>query len=321
MAKNKFLLALEGGGTRSQAALLDREGRVLHVSVSSDVNTNFVTFEQSQQAVLNAVNGALEAAGVSGEDVSRFVSALVGPRFGAETFGEVCPHAAYHYYSEKEVVFARAGIYRPHGVGVVAATGATAFGIRADDGREVMMGGWGSLLGDEGSAFAMGLMALRSAVRVFEGRDETPTRLIEAICRHYEIEPDNFRRGLVYLAYQKPLSRAEIGGLAAVVTGLAAQGDEAALRITAKVAGDLAALAMYVVRRLFDPAETFDVVVAGGLTNAGDLVLGPLRSQMAQAFPNAAIKIGVGEPAAALGRLALFDSPVDSPSGSPIEEE
>jgi hypothetical protein len=72
---------------------------------------------------------------------------------------------------------------------------------------------------------------------------------------------------------------------------------------------------------LFDPAETFDVVVAGGLTNAGDLVLGPLRSQMAQAFPNAVIKIGVDEPAAALGRLALFDSPVDSPVESPIEEE
>jgi N-acetylglucosamine kinase-like BadF-type ATPase len=202
-------------------------------------------------------------------------------------------------------------------VGIVAATGATAFGMRADDGREVMMGGWGSLLGDEGSAFAMGLMALRCAVRVFEGRDKTPTRLIEAICRHYEIEPDNFHRGLVYLAYQKPLSRAEIGGLAAVVTGLAEQGDEAALRITAKTAGDLAALAMHVVRRLFGAAETFDVVVAGGLTNAGDLILGPLRSQMAQAYPNAALKIGVDEPAASLGRLALFDSPVDSQ----IEEE
>ena len=311
MTKNKYLLALEGGGTRSQAALLDREGRVLHVSVSSDVNTNFVTFEQSQQAVLSAVKGALEAAGASGEDVGCFVSALVGPRFGAETFGEVCPRAIYRYYSEKDVVFARAGIYRPHGVGVVAATGATAFGLRADDGREAFMGGWGSLLGDEGSAFAMGLMALRCAARVFEGRDETPTRLIEAICRHYEIEPGNFRRGLVYLAYQKPLSRAEIGGLAAVVTSLAEQKDAAALRITAKVAGDLAALAMHIVRRLFDAEETFDMVVAGGLTNAGDLILGPLRSQMAKEFPNAMIKIGDEDPAAALGRLALFDNPIE----------
>ena len=116
----------------------------------------------------------------------------MGPRFGAETFGEVCPRATYRYYSEKDVVFARAGIYRPHGVGVVAATGATAFGMRADDGREVMMGGWGSLLGDEGSAFAMGLMALRCAVRVFEGRDWTTTRLTEAICRHYEIRTGQF---------------------------------------------------------------------------------------------------------------------------------
>ena len=38
------LLALEGGGSRSQAVLMDGEGCVLHTSQSSDVNVNFVPF-------------------------------------------------------------------------------------------------------------------------------------------------------------------------------------------------------------------------------------------------------------------------------------
>ncbi len=311
MSPSNYLLALEGGGTRSQAALLDARGNILYVCDSTDVNTNFVSFEQAQHAVQAAVKGALDAARVRGEDVKVFVSALVGPRFGPETFGELCPRAVFRYYSERDVVFARAGIYRPHGVALVAATGATAFGMRADDGRQAMFGGWGSLLGDEGSAYALGLEALRAAVRVFEGREQLQSRIVQALCEHFQLSPEDFRHGLIYLAYQKPLSRAEIGGLAAVVTRLAAEGDPLARRITAQAAADLAALALHAARQLFSPAERFDVVVAGGLTNAGELILGSLRAELARAYPQAELKIGVEAPAAALGRLALFDSPLE----------
>jgi N-acetylglucosamine kinase-like BadF-type ATPase len=184
LAIAEYLLALEGGGTRSQAALLNRSGNTLHTGEAGDVNTNFTTHQQAQMAVRQAVESTLSAAGVSGDSIGLFVSALVGPKFGAETFGDLCPNAEYHYYGERDVVFARAGIYRPHGVGVVAATGATSFAIRADDGRCASFGGWGSLLGDEGSAYAMGLLGLRCAVRAFEGRVDAPTRLIEAACSH-----------------------------------------------------------------------------------------------------------------------------------------
>ena len=302
-----YLLALEGGGTRSQAALIDSAGRVLQALESGDVNTNFVSFKQAQKAVLSSVAGALQAAEVSGESVSHFAAALVGPDFGAETFGRLCPHAVYHYYNERDVVFARAGFYRPHGVGVVAATGATAWGVRADDGRKAAFGGWGALLGDEGSAYAMGLAGLRAAVRAYEGRASAPTQLVEAICQHFNLTETTFHQGLIQMAYQKPLSRAEIATLAVIVTRLAQQGDLLALRITAKVSADLKALALHAARSLFIPAETFDLVLAGGLANAGELVLAPLRQGLAQEFPRAVFHIGNEAPAVALGRLALYD--------------
>ncbi len=307
MDKPGYLLSLEGGGTRSQAALLDFSGRLLQTSQSSDVNTNFVPYEIAQRAVLSAVEGVLEAAGVTGRQVSHFVCALVGPRFGAETFGELCPNAVYHYYRERDVIFAQAGIYRPHGVAVVAATGATAFGVRRDDGREVMFGGWGSLLGDEGSAYALGLAGLRAAARAFEGRESAPTGLVSAICNHFGIAEGNFHREMIYLAYQKPLSRADVAGVAATVSALAAAGDELALRLTRKVADDLANLALHAARRLFSPAERFDMVVAGGITRAGDLLLGELRRRLAAEFPLAFFQIGSEAPALAIGRLALAD--------------
>jgi N-acetylglucosamine kinase-like BadF-type ATPase len=88
---------------------------------------------------------------------------------------------------------------------------------------------------------------------------------------------------------------------------LAQQGDLLALRITAKVSADLKALALHAARSLFIPAETFDLVLAGGLANAGELVLAPLRQGLAQEFPRAVFHIGNEAPAVALGRLALYD--------------
>ena len=306
-SRSNYLLALEGGGTRSQAAILDYTGRLVQVNDSADVNTNFTSLQAAKEAVLSAVSGALQSAAIAGESITHFISALVGPRFGTELLGALVPNASYRYYGEMQVVFARAGLYRPHGVGVVAATGATAWGVRSDDGRQIILGGWGSLLGDEGSAYAAGLLALRGAVRAYEGRETVPTRLVEVLCQQLGFPIESFRTELVRLAYQKPLSRAEIAGLAGLVTHLAAEGDPLAARITSKVANDLASLALHAALHLFQPAQAFDVAAAGGLFNAGELILGPLRAKLTEKFPLARLIVGTQAPAAALGRLALYD--------------
>jgi N-acetylglucosamine kinase len=300
-----YLVTLEGGGTRCQAAVLDGEGRVIQLASAGGVNTNFVSCQQAQEAAWQAVSGALGAAGVAGEQVHLIVLALVGPRFGAELFSELLPNTSYQYYNERDVVFARAGIYTLHGVAVAAGTGATAWAIRSDDGRQAFIGGWGALLGDEGSAYAVGLLGLRAAVRAFEGRETQPTRLVEAVCQHFDIQLENFRPEMVHLAYQKPLSRAEIAALAVLVTRLASEGDGIACRIVEKAAGDLAGLGLHAARQLFQQNEVFPVVAAGGLCNSGEMILKPLRDGLAQEFPGASFLVGSEAPAVALGRLAL----------------
>jgi N-acetylglucosamine kinase-like BadF-type ATPase len=299
----EYIIALEGGGTRSQAALMHLTGQVIEIRDSGDVNTNFTSFQQAQQAVLKAVKGVLDSAGADGKQVQHLVSSLVGPKFGQETFSAVCPNTRYHYYGEHDVVFARAGIYRPHGVALVAATGATAVSVRTDNGRKTSIGGWGPLLGDEGSAYHLGLLGLRSAVLAFEGRESSPTLLPQALCEHFGFCIEDFHHELIRLAYSKPLTRAEIAGIAPLVTRLAREGDGVATRITGQVVNDLTELGLHAARRLFQPRECFDVVIAGGMINAGDLLLSPLKTQFAAEFPNALIYIGSEPPAVALGRL------------------
>jgi N-acetylglucosamine kinase len=301
-----FMVTLEGGGTRCQAAVMDDNGRVRHIIDAGGVNTNFVSYQKAQEAAWQAVSGALGAVGVAGEQVHLIVLALVGPRFGPELFSELLPNTSYQYFNERDVVFARAGIYTLHGVAVVAGTGATAWAIRSDDGRQAFIGGWGALLGDEGSAYAVGLLGLRAAVRAFERRETQPTRLVEAVCQHFGIKAENFRPELVHLAYQKPLSRAEIAALAVLVTRLASEGDVVACRIVQKAAGDLAGLGLHAARQVFQQNEIFPMVAAGGLCNAGEMILKPLQDGLVRDFPNASFQVGNEAPAVALGRLALY---------------
>lgn len=303
-----LLLTLEGGGTRSQAALLDLAGGVLQVVDSAaDVNPNFTPIQETRRAVLAAVRSVLAAAGATLEQVSDVALALVGVRPGddADLLKDALPHVRYHSFGEGQVVFARAGRYQPHGVAMVAGTGATAWAVRADDDRELIFGGWGALLGDEGSGYALGLAGLRAAVRACEGRAEAPTALYPAIRQHFGLSEATFREDLVALAYHKPLSRPEIGALAPLVARLAAEGDALAAKLTAQTAADLAALGLHAARSSFDATERFDVVVAGGLAKSGDLLLGPLREQLAREFPQAVFTVGSEAPAVALGRLAL----------------
>jgi N-acetylglucosamine kinase-like BadF-type ATPase len=300
-----FLLALEGGGSHSQAVLMDLSGQVLGRGEASDVNTNFTGMERARQAVQSAVQAALGEAGVSGAEVRHFISSLVGPRFGADTFGQTCPNAEFRFFNERDVIFARAGLYCPHGVAVVSATGATAWAIRADDGRSAAFGGWGSLLGDEGSAYAAGLLGIRQAVRAFEGRAAAPTRLVDALCEHFGFSHETFHPGLVRLAYSKPLSRADVAGVAPLVTRLALEGDVLCARVMEKVSNDLAALALHAARALFTPQERFDMAGAGGMFSAGEIVSGPLLHDLAAEFPLARFILGTEEPAVALGKLAL----------------
>lgn len=301
------IIALEGGGTRCQALQMDIHGSVHGSHTAGPVNTNFVSFEKAQQAVLEAIQGALREANRPGSEIDILVSALVGPRFGAELLGELLPNTEYRYVGERDVVFARGGVYEPHGVALVAATGATAWAVRKDDGRTAYLGGWGALLGDEGSAYSIGLLALRAAAKACEGRLDLPTRLVEAVAEHFQLNLELFKPELVALAYRKPLNRTEIAGLAPSVTALAKKGDPAAERIVRKVVCDLTSLAQHGARRLFEPGESFDFVAAGGLFNAGEMVLGPLRQGLLAEFPKARLTLGEENPALALGKMTIHD--------------
>ena len=147
------------------------------------------------------------------------------------------------------------------GILLVAGTGSIAL-TRDADGEVHRVGGWGALLGDEGSGYWLGLQGLRAAVRALEGRG--PGSQLASILPAAVGADD--AEGVF-----RWLTAAEKGAVAALAPRIIASADPVAREL---VMGAVAALRSHVTA-LLDQVEPSPTTVAlhGGLVAPG----GPLR--------------------------------------------
>jgi N-acetylglucosamine kinase-like BadF-type ATPase len=188
----------------------------------------------------------------------------------------------------------------PHGPGIVLIAGTGSVAYAEHEQRRVRVGGAGYLLGDEGSAFSIGLAALRLYARTLEGRaqpDETTDLVARALAA-----PD--RDALLAAVYDEPLVPARVAGLAPSIIAFAGKGNRAATKIVQSAAQELADL----VRAAARAAELVDrsprVALAGGLFAENSLLSFLLETRINGDLPGAQIVRGGAPPVAGALRLA-----------------
>lgn len=159
------------------------------------------------------------------------------------------------------------------GILLIAGTGSIAWG-RAEDGRLVRCGGWGALLGDEGSGYALGLGALRSAARAADGRSPA-TELHEAILAELGVD-----RPEAMIDWAARAGKEQVAALAPLVLRHAEGGDEAAIALRDEAASALAEHVRVLYERLGPWRTAPELALAGGLARPG----GPLRAAIRDAL-------------------------------------
>jgi N-acetylglucosamine kinase-like BadF-type ATPase len=167
------------------------------------------------------------------------------------------------------VLILAAGTPEGWGLGVIAGTGSIAVG-RAPDGRAVRAGGWGHLIGDEGSAYAVALAGLRWVARHADGRDMRVSHdlLSDRLCDALGIRSSS---ELVSTIYSGEFDRARIAALAPVVAACAQADPLISERILMPAARDLAEMVLAAARQLGWP-QTADFA-AWPLALAGSFLL------------------------------------------------
>ena len=193
---------------------------------------------------------------------------------------DLLPSSRVRIYNDGEVALA-AATGGSEGIVVVAGTGSIAFG--ADRfGHHMRCGGWGYILGDEGSAYAIVVAAFRAASFANDGRAPAST-LVPAFCQALGVPTfDDMLRPV----YGPPaMTRHEIAAFAPLVANCAAEGDAAARAVLTAAGADLATMPIALARRLEFGASAFPVACSGGVWKAGELVLGPSAGGFSRTGP------------------------------------
>ncbi len=279
----RYLLGVDGGATKTLAAVLDLRERRIALGHAGPSNEDAVGAAAAVQALLDSADAAMAQAGVAGDELGAAVLAVAGTSTAAIA-DHVRAARPERWIVVNDVVGAWAtATGAGPGVGVIAGTGSNVFGV-GDEGHGWRVGGWGHLLGDEGSGYWLGLHSIRAALRDRDGSGP-PTRLSDAAPRFFG------RDGLEELAtwvYTKPLTKGEIAAFAVETGRAAAAGDEVARGLYAEGARELGAQIGTVIERT-GLAGAFPVGLIGSAFKAGPVFVDPLARAVHAHAPDARV--------------------------------
>jgi N-acetylglucosamine kinase-like BadF-type ATPase len=168
------------------------------------------------------------------------------------------------------------------GVALIAGTGAVAVAINRN-GQRSWSGGWGYLLGDEGSGYWIGLQALRAAARAEDGRGPA-TVLRGQILRRFTV-PD--MRAIFPRLYGEEITRPDVAGLAPLVLAVCEAGDRVATAIVESAADELSLLAesACAAAGFQDTCERV-IVPTGGVLRPDNILWRLLAKRIAKRLPD-----------------------------------
>ncbi|CAN5891740.1 BadF/BadG/BcrA/BcrD ATPase family protein [soil metagenome] len=291
--KTYILLSIDGGQTATKAMAASVDGVVLG-SGQGGPTVHYLSeggFEKNRASVQGAIRAALQDANLGSDTV---VSVGLGGT-GVDPRGEEVPviHQIVREMVSPQAISVVTDTYTnlmgasggEPGVVVIAGGGAIGYGLTGD-GRVAVSNGFGYWLGDEGSAFWIGMKAVEQASRASDHRD-APTALEEIVREHFGIE---LMRLLPRTVYRAGFNREQISFLAPKVAEAARLGDDTAQAIYVQAAQELALTAAGILRQLYQRGESATVYPTGGVFTEEVLVLHPFTQELSKLWPEAQVR-------------------------------
>lgn len=266
MPEPTLVIGIDGGASATAAVLADaRTGAALGRGEAGPSNIQAVGETAALRELNTAVAGAFRAAKLPRAKVAAAALGLAGVdrQEGLDVirgWAELVQLSDRLTVANDATLLFAAGTPEGWGLAVIAGTGSIAFALDRR-GKDARAGGWGYLLGDEGSAFRIGLVALRAACRAADGIGE-PTSLLPAFLEKLD-SPDP--REFIPAVYRGSWDKAFIAGLAPLVLSAAADGDRVATRLMDEEARELARTAAGAVAAGGLPPQGLPVALTGGL--------------------------------------------------------
>ena len=300
-----FVLGIDAGGTKTVCQLANAGGEVLaearrggaNLQAVGELEVEKVLHEVMEDAIgdRNIVPAAicLGIAGVDRDEDSRVIRAIMR-RIG---------YKAKTLIVNDALVALEAGAPDQPGVVVIAGTGSIAYG-RNERNQAARAGGWGYVLGDEGSGYWIGRAALRAVLREADQRGPV-TSLTGLLLSHYGVAKP---QDLIHEVYHGTLRPSALASVAKCVQSAFSDGDLVAIGILRAAADELESCALSVATRLEIAGSEFPFVLSGGMFRAVPWLEDELSRRLPLAAPRSRTLLLNVEPALGAVRLAIADA-------------
>jgi glucosamine kinase len=280
----RFVLGVDGGATKTIAAVLDMDTNGLHLGHAGPSNQDAVGATAAVRALLEAADEAIAEAGITAHRLAAAVLAVAGTDTEAIA-GNLRAVRTADWLVVNDVVAAWAtATGTGPGVAVISGTGSNVFGVGPEH-VPWRAGGWGHLLGDEGSGFWFAIQAIKAALSDREASGPE-TALSERAPAFFGLETVE---QLAAHLYSKPLTKGEISAFAVETARLAREGDAVARELYVTGARELSRQIGAVITQS-GLRGAFPVGLIGGAFKAGDVFVGPLSDAVRESAPEARIE-------------------------------
>ncbi|BAZ52046.1 ATPase, BadF/BadG/BcrA/BcrD type [Nostoc sp. NIES-4103] len=313
-----YVLGIDGGGSKTVCILMDDTHQVLGRGVAGASNYQSIGIEAALQSIQTAIHIAVDnaqnltqpvnisaiclgLAGVSRPEDIKVVKLLLKQLKNNKNL------PINWTLTESNIVICHdalialvGGIGHPIGIVVAAGTGSIVFG-RNHQGQTKRVGGWGYILGDEGSAYKIAIAGMQAALKSYDGR-EISTSLIASFKEHFRLASIE---DLIEVIYRQDLGVKEIAALAPIVDLAAAEGDEVANKIIDDAVKELVKATSTVIEAIFTFDSVVEVVTTGSVWQGRCKIQERFAISLAKIFPRIKVLFPESEPAYGAGLLAL----------------
>ncbi len=288
----KYILGVDGGGTKTVIRITDYNGNILSEIITGAGNFKSVGISVAEKNITEGILNAIKQLKDKPDDIF-FASSCFGlSGLDSEQDGEIfkniifknkikmlLDHDKITICNDSRIGLA-AGTKNKNAIMIICGTGSNCFGIN-EEGEEAKANGWDFILGDEGSAYEIGVKALRLIMREFDKRG-SKTLLTHTILKELNIKDIP---GLINWCYNIPFSSERFASLTKTVCSTAELGDKLSIKLLKDEAKEALISISVVVKKLKLTNREFDIVYVGSVFRCEKYFKQVLTERLKEKFP------------------------------------
>ena len=289
--QKKYIVGIDGGGTKTTALLVGLDGTVVTECTGGATQLQVVGMKVASSIIVDLIRECCTKVGCKPEALQNVVLGIAGAGRASDRSELV---DAMHALSAKKKVPLKnitietdarialeAAFAGGPGIVVIAGTGSIAL-YRTEDGKLLRAGGWGKIMGDEGSGYIIAQDALRAVMRQSDARGEK-TELTKKAFFHFGIASLD---ELIQKVYNENV---DIASFVPKIFEAVAEHDRVAHMILVKNAGELTEMVRVLTMQV-RPKKKLPVALMGGLLKSENPYSKIVKEKIISSLPNIVVQ-------------------------------